>query len=263
VSYIMESGDETRRLLVQERTGNAREALLLSGLKPGTRALDVGCGPGGITQMIAELVGPSGQVLGLDMSDERLVEARRLNQDHAHVSFLRSDVRRMDVPDAAYDYAWCQFVLQYMPDWRQTLPELVRVLRPGGKLVISEFDGFGLLNWPFPDALHSWGQRFLDAIFQATGFDILIGRKVFTELRRLGLSNVRVHLLPQYVIDGVASETMILDWKTRFTALESLLSPALGGLETYRAMSRDYLQLLADPDALKYSVLLVTEGTRA
>lgn len=260
--YIMESSDETRRLLVQERTGNAREALLLSGLKPGARVLDAGCGPGGITQVIAELVGSSGQVVGLDMSEERLEEARRLNP-HPHVSFLRSDVRRMDVPDASFDYTWCQFVLQYLPDWRETLPGLVRVLRPGGKLVISEFDGFGLLNWPFPEALHSWGQRFLDAIFRATGFDIHIGRKVFTELRRLGLAHVRVHLLPQYVIEGEASEVMILDWKTRFTALEPLLAPALGGLETYRAMSQQYLQLLADPDALKYSVLLVTEGTRA
>lgn len=262
MSYIMESSDETRRLLVQERTGNAREALLLSGLKPGARVLDAGCGPGGITQLIAELVGASGQVVGLDLSEERLAEARRLNP-HPHVSFVRSDVRRMDVPDASFDYTWCQYVLQYLPDWRETLTGLTRTLRPGGKLVISEFDGFGLLNWPFPEALHAWCQRFIDALLSATGFDIHIGRKVFTEMRRLGLTQVRTHLLPQYVIGGEASEVMVLDWKTRFTALEPLLASALGGLETYRAMSQQYIQLLADPDALKYSVLLVTEGTRA
>ncbi len=70
--YLMESTDETRRLLVQERTGNARDALLLSGLKPGDRVLDAGCGPGGISEVIAELVGPTGHVTGVDLSEERL-----------------------------------------------------------------------------------------------------------------------------------------------------------------------------------------------
>ena len=263
MSYIMESSDETRRLLVQERTGNAREALQLSGLQPGFRVLDAGCGPGGITDMIADLVGASGQVVGLDLSDERLAEARRINLARPNVSFLKSDVRRMDLPDASFDYLWCQFTLQYLADWRQALPEMLRVVRPGGKLVISEFDGFGLLNWPFPEALASFGQRFLDAVFRATGFDVYIGRKVFTELSLLGPAQVRVHLLPQYVIAGSASELMVLDWKTRFSALEPLLAPALGGLESYRALSQQYLQLLADPHALKYSVLLVTEATKA
>lgn len=259
---MMESSDETRRLLVQERTGNAREALVLSGLKPGLRALDAGCGPGGITDVIADLVGPTGHVSGVDMSPERLAEARQVTHARKNVNFLQADVRRTGLPDASFDYLWCQFVLQYLPDWRQTLVEFSRITRPGGKLVVSEFDGFGFLNWPFPEGLQSWGNRFLDAVFRATGFDIHIGRKVFTEMRRMGLRDVRVHLLPQYVIDGVASDVIIQDWKTRFAVLEPLVAPVLGGVEDYRLRCQEYLQLLADPDALKYSVLLVTEGTR-
>jgi ubiquinone/menaquinone biosynthesis C-methylase UbiE len=258
----MESSDETRRLLVQERTGNAREALLLAGLKPGDRVLDAGCGPGGITETIAELVGPGGHVTGLDLSEERLAEARTINRRRAHVRFLPGDVRRTGLPDAAFDFTWCQFVLQYVADRQAALQELVRVTAPGGKVVISEFDGFGLLNWPFPEPLREWSQRFVEVVTRTTGFDIFVGRKIFTEMRRMGLGNVRVHLLPQHVIAGAADMAMMLDWETRFSTLEPVVAPALGGLESYRAMCREYLQLLADPDALKYSVLLVTEGTR-
>jgi ubiquinone/menaquinone biosynthesis C-methylase UbiE len=262
VKYIMESNDEARRLLVQERSGNAREALLLAGLRAGDRVLDAGCGPGGITDIIAEVVGPTGHVTGMDLSEERLAQARQLNQRHAHVRFHPGDVRDTRLPEASFDYTWCQFVLQYIPERRAALEELVRVTRPGGKLVISEFDGFGMNNWPFPDALRDWCQRFVDAVRRTTGLDIHVGRKVFTELRQLGLQPVRVHLLPQYVIAGEADEAMRLDWETRFSALEPLVAPLLGGSPSYRAMCQEYLQLLVNPDALKYSILLVTEATR-
>ncbi|EPX63739.1 hypothetical protein D187_006148 [Cystobacter fuscus DSM 2262] len=262
MSYILESDDETRRLLVQERTGNAREALLLSGLRQGERVLDAGCGPGGITEVIAQLVGPTGQVTGIDMSEERLEQARRLNQRHAHVRFLPADVRRTGLPDQAFDYTWSQFVLQHVPERWQALDELIRVTRPGGRVVISEFDGFGLGNWPFPDDLREWCLRLTDALMRVAHMDIHVGRKVFHEMRRRGLTQVRVHVLPQFVIAGAADAFHQKDWETRFSSMEPAVAPLLGGLEDYRRMSQRYLQLLADPDALKYSILLVTEGTR-
>ncbi|PTL77483.1 SAM-dependent methyltransferase [Vitiosangium sp. GDMCC 1.1324] len=258
----MESRDEARRLLVQERSGNAREALLAAGLQRGDRVLDAGCGPGGITELIAEMVGSSGHVTGMDVSEERLAQARQLNQHHAHVRFQSGDVRRTGLPDAAFDFTWCQFVLQYVPDRWDALAELARVTRPGGKVVISEFDGFGLGNWPFPEPLQQWCQHFTNALLRTVGLDVHVGRKVFHAMRQLGLAQVRVHLLPQFVIAGTADAAMYQDWETRFSALEPAVAPLLGGLEDYRAMCQKYLELLADPDALKYSILLVTEGTR-
>ena len=260
--YVMESSDEARRLLVQERSGNARDALLMAGLRWGDRVLDAGCGPGGITDLIAQLVGPSGHVTGMDLSEERLAQARHVNQHHPHVRIIPGDVRRTGLPDASFDYTWCQFVLQYIPERWDTLAELARVTRPGGKVVISEFDGFGLGNWPCPEPLRDWCLRFTDALLRTVGLDVHVGRKVFNAMRQLGLTNVRVHLLPQYVIAGTADTAVYLDWETRFSALEPAVAPLLGGLEDYRAMCQKYLELLADPDALKYSILLVTEGTR-
>ena len=262
MSYIMESRDEARRLLVQEHTGNAREALLLAGLLPGQRVLDAGCGPGGITELLARLVGPSGHVTGLELNAERLEAARRLNASHPHVHLREGDLHATGLEDGAFDFTWCQFVLQYLPRRWDVLAELMRVTRPGGKVVISEFDGFGSLNWPMPEPVRDWCQRLTGALLRTTGLDIHVGRKVFHAMRRAGLTGVRVHLLPQYIIAGAADAVVLQDWETRFSALEPHVAPLLGGVEDYRLMSQKYLELLADPDALKYSILLVTEGTR-
>jgi ubiquinone/menaquinone biosynthesis C-methylase UbiE len=262
VSYVMESGDETRRLLVQEQADFSREALRRVGLREGHRVLDAGCGPGGITEYMAGVVGPTGHVTGMDLSEERLGSARRLTAHHPQVRILSADIRRTGLPEASFDLAWSQFVLQYLPERWSALAELMRVTRPGGKVVISEFDGFGMDNWPMPPDLRAWCQRFTELIHSVVGLDVYVGRKVFHAMRQVGLTQVRVHLLPQYVIAGAADPSMCQDWETRFSALESVLAPLLGGVEEYRLMSRKYLELLADPDALKYSILLVTEGTR-
>ena len=262
MSYAMESDDETRRLLVQEQADFTREALRRTGLRAGDRVLDAGCGPGGITDYKAGVVGPEGHVTGIDLSEVRLASARALNARHAHVRILPADIRHTGLPEASFDFTWSQFVLQYLPDRWEALREFARVTRPGGKVVISEFDGFGVDSWPLAPELRDWCQRFIEALHRGAGLDVYVGRKVFHAMRQAGLTQVRVHLLPQYVIAGSAEASMVQDWETRFSALESALAPVLGGVENYRLMSRKYLELLADPDALKYSILLVTEGTR-
>ncbi|HSP81091.1 MAG TPA: methyltransferase domain-containing protein, partial [Myxococcaceae bacterium] len=153
MTYIMESGAETQRLIAQQRADNVRQALALTGLRPGAHVLDAGCGPGVITGELAEVVGPSGRVTGLELSPERLEEARRLNAHRPEVSFVQADIRRTGLPDASFDYSWSQFVLEYLPDRRVAIEELMRVTRPGGKVVVSEIDGLGFNNWPFPESL--------------------------------------------------------------------------------------------------------------
>jgi ubiquinone/menaquinone biosynthesis C-methylase UbiE len=260
--YIMESQDETRRLVAQEQADEALHALLRGHLQAGDKVLDAGCGPGLVTAFMAELVGPTGQVMGTDLSAERLQEATRRSAQLAHVRFLPMDIRRMDLPDASFDYTWSQYVLEYLPDRRPALAELIRVTRPGGRVVVSEIDGFGLNNWPFSDSLRERCLLFVDALAR-TGFDFYVGRKLFTEFRQAGLVDVRVHAIPQYVHAGAADSRAVQDWQMRFTALEPVAAPAFPSRDAYQAFCQEYLHLLADPDTLKYAVRLVTEGRRA
>ncbi len=259
--YVMESLRETRRLLEQERASDARRALLLTGLGLGDRALDAGCGPGGITETMADVVGPEGHVTGVELNPERVAEASLRCQRRPNLGFLQADICRMELPDATFDYSWSQFVFEYLPDRLPALREMARVTRPGGKVVVSEIDGLGFQNWPFAESLREGTQRIVDAL-AARGFDLFAGRKLFTEFRQVGLRDIQVHLLPFYMVAGAADDRLLMDWEIRFAALEAVAVPFFGGQDAYRAYCREYLRMLADPDGLKYAVLLVTEGTK-
>jgi ubiquinone/menaquinone biosynthesis C-methylase UbiE len=260
--YIMESQAETQRLVEQERVDEVRQVMLQTGLKPGAHVLDAGCGPGVISELIAEVVGESGQVLGIDQSEERIREASQRCQNRPGLRFLRADVRSTGLADGAFDYTWCQYVFQYLPQRRAALDELIRVTRPGGRVVVSEIDGFGLGNYPFPEALQASCQLFVEGLSR-TGFDLFVGRKLFHEFRQAGLLDVRVHVLPQYVVAGAADVRIMEDWRTRFEALAPHVIPVFSSPAAYEVHCRDYLQMLADPNTLKYAVRLVTEGRRA
>ncbi|MDY7225278.1 methyltransferase domain-containing protein [Hyalangium rubrum] len=259
--YLMESEAEARRLAEQAKALPVHGHLITTGLAPGMKALDAGCGPGIISAVMGERVGPQGSVLGVDLHPQRLAEARAHCAALPQCSFKQGDVRKMDLPSDTFDYVWCQFVLEYLPDPQGALAELIRVTRPGGRVVVSDVDGMGQLNWPFPAELEADGRKFA-AVVAAAGFDLHVGRKMFHFYRKAGLEQIRVHLAPTWLVAGAADARLLDDWRQRFATLEPLMVPAFGGKEAYSAFCERYLGLLSDPDALKYSVLLITEGQK-
>jgi hypothetical protein len=74
--------------------------------------------------------------------------------------------------------------------------------------------------------------------------------------------DVRVQLTPHHVTAGAADEAMLEDWRVRFAALRPVGLAAFGDEVAYEAFAAEYLSLLSNPDALKYSVVLTTIGTR-
>ncbi|WP_208726366.1 methyltransferase domain-containing protein [Corallococcus terminator] len=259
--YLMESAGEARRLLEQEQSQDTRAVLRLTGLKDGDRALDAGCGPGGITELMAERVGERGHVTGVDVHEGRIAEAQARNRHRPQLTFLQVDVRATGLPADTFDYVWSQYVFEYLPDRQVALAELIRVTRPGGRVVVSDIDGLGFQNWPFPEHLRQGTQRIVEAL-EARGFDLYVGRKMFSDFRRAGLADVRVHLVPFYMAPGAAEARLLRDWETRFEALAPVAVPAFGGPAAYRAHCEEFLTMLADPEGLKYAVTLVTEGIK-
>ena len=128
----------------------ARAALLdAAALSPGERVLDVACGAGLVTFPAARQVGPGGSVVGVDISG-RMVEdaARRAEADGiADVSFARMDAEALDLPDGAFDVALCALGLMYMPDPEFAGAEMRRVLRPGGRMVLSTWGERTRCGW--------------------------------------------------------------------------------------------------------------------
>lgn len=107
------------------RLAQLLDAQLNTGLK-GKKLLDVGCGTG---HHLAQLRERGFQVTGVDGSEEMLAVARK---DNPGVDFATSDVETLPFADNTFDIAICIEVLRYLPDPRQCIREMARVLRPGG-----------------------------------------------------------------------------------------------------------------------------------
>ena len=103
---------------------------------PGERVLDVGCGTGALTRVLAERVGPSGHVTGLDLNAGMLAVARGL-VDAPNVAWREGNALEMPFADGTFDLVTCHQGLQFFPDRAAGLAEMRRVLQPGGRLALA------------------------------------------------------------------------------------------------------------------------------
>jgi len=110
-------------------------------MQAGARCLDVGCGEGRHT--LAAYLRPGVDVIGIDLSPKDLQTARSRVVDmeafepKGHITFLQGDATRLPFPDASFDTVICSEVLEHIPNFITVIEELVRVLKPGGRLCVS------------------------------------------------------------------------------------------------------------------------------
>jgi ubiquinone/menaquinone biosynthesis C-methylase UbiE len=260
MSYLMESSREGRRLQEQENANPSSLRLIQAGLRRGQRVVDIGCGSGAVMPAILDLVGADGSVTGVDASEERVLEARKLVAGTRNAIAQVGALPATGLPDASFDFSWSQFVFEYLREPQRALDEMIRVTRPGGTVAVADVDGIGLAFWPRPAVVEE-GLPHLMRALESTGFDFFVGRKLFTWFKQAGLHDVRVHLSSLYVSAG-ADERLHADYTQRFEVLAPIAVKTFGDEQRYWEFAKAYLALLADPDALKYAVVLTVAGRR-
>jgi ubiquinone/menaquinone biosynthesis C-methylase UbiE len=171
-----------------------RRSFLLSGVRPGDRALDLGCGTGDFTGLLAEA---GAHPLGVDVTEAALVRARSRHPE------LDLRVVPMDGPmpleDGSFDIVWSSEVIEHVADTARWLSEVRRVLAPGGRLLLTTpshgrlrlaLGGVERFSEPLGDHLHLYTRASLRSLLQEFGFDDISVRAAGGPplLRRLLLS---------------------------------------------------------------------------
>jgi ubiquinone/menaquinone biosynthesis C-methylase UbiE len=171
----------------------ARDAYLdLLGVASGEHVLEVGCGSGAVIREIAGRVGRRGRAVGLDPSPELLAVARELAQEAGladRVEFREGDALRLPFPEGSFDVVLCVTVLSHVPRGEAAIPELVRVLRPGGRLGVFDLDT-DMTVFTHPD--RALTRRIVAAASDATAVDGWLVRRLPSLFQRAGLGDVRV-----------------------------------------------------------------------
>lgn len=105
----------------------------------GATVLDVGCGTGASALPAAEMVGPQGRVIGVDLAERLLEVARRKSREAqlANIQFETGDMERLGYPDDHFDAVVSVFSIFFIPDMARQIRELWRMVRPGGWLAIT------------------------------------------------------------------------------------------------------------------------------
>jgi ubiquinone/menaquinone biosynthesis C-methylase UbiE len=127
-------------LIFAGRRRRFRKLTALSGVRGGERILDVGCGTGHLTRMVARAAGPDGSALGVDPSSEALARARRATRV-ANCAFGEGRAEKLDFPDGSFDAVVSSLMIHHLPDDQRTqaIGEMSRVLRPGGRVLVADF----------------------------------------------------------------------------------------------------------------------------
>jgi trans-aconitate methyltransferase len=135
---------ETARLQRQSEELRPDSAALLDrvGLGPGQAAIDLGCGPRGILDLLAERVSPNGRVVGLDADPAHVAMARHFTAQHrlGDVQIVAADARRTGLPPGSFDLVHARTLLVNVPEPAEVLTEMVRLAKPGGWVASLEPD---------------------------------------------------------------------------------------------------------------------------
>ena len=129
-----------------------RDLLRRAAIAAGERVLDVGCGPGRLTMEAAQAAGPTGDVLGIDLSTEMVdLASHKAKRARSPARFVAAGIEALPVPDAHVDVVLASLMLHHLPSELQErgVAEVLRVLKPGGRFVALDFSaapGHGLAH---------------------------------------------------------------------------------------------------------------------
>ncbi|MGH3359676.1 MAG: methyltransferase domain-containing protein [Nocardioidaceae bacterium] len=241
-----------------------RTILRLAGIRPGMRVLDLGTGAGDVALEAAEMVGPTGSVIGIDQSAEALSwAARRIEAHNVHnISFLHDDLHTVPIT-GRFDAVIGRLVLLYTPDPAAVLRRYKTLLGPDGVIVAMEYEmtaAGSIPPTPLSERIVSW----ITEAFRRSGLDPSLGARLGQVTADAGLDRAEVLGLQAYRApnDPSGARMAAAMIRTLLPVLErtGVATPAEVDLET---LEQRIAGSLSDNDAIFKPPTLVGAWSRA
>ena len=248
--YVLGSSDAERQRLVRQARVFAAEASWLlnqAGAKPGWRAVDLGCGPLGIMDLLCDRVRATGKTVGVDNEAHMVAIARDIAAELnlTNLTLVEAPATDTGLEPASFDFAHARLLLVNVPDPERVVAELATLVRPGGMVALEEVDW---ISWICQPAHPAW-DRLRDALRDLRarrGLDVHIGRRLPGLLRGAGLGEVRFRAVCPAYLDGVGDNHTLLVTFAELHAAE-LVSDGLIAADELASLVNELQAHLADP----------------
>ena len=260
--YLMEDPVEAERLEIKTQRKNILKELAYLPLRPGLRVLEVGCGTGAVTRILAEKVFPA-TAIGMDFSSERLAVGKGIlaEEGSRKVRFICSDVLSCGLKSRQFDIVYSRCTFQYLPGdpGREALAEMKSLAKPGGRVVVADVDGVCLYRFPFDPVREKALEELLKAL-EPKGFDAFVGRKLYGMFYEAGFKDIQVNLLPYYLIAGKSDPNTIRVWEMKIQILGKHLERTYGSRQDAKGLTDRFLKDFSDEQVLLYNLMFIVQG---
>jgi SAM-dependent methyltransferase len=221
------------------------------GVRRAQRVVELGCGPRGCLGLLSARVGPSGSVLGVDISAVTVQQAQAFAEESGlgNVRLLCRDAGATALPAASFDLVTSRLVLVNIPQPERIVSEAVRLARAGGAIAFHEVDWSALICDPPCDAWTRLVELYL-TMAQQNGIDFFVGRKLPRLLREAGVVDIRVHPIMHVHALGDPRRLLMLQFADNFRT--RILDEGLLPEDDFDALKGDVARHLDNPETTVY-----------
>jgi ubiquinone/menaquinone biosynthesis C-methylase UbiE len=263
------SPEEQRRLSLMNDVLLNPASLREMALRGGEHVIDFGAGLGQFTRAMARAVGAGGRVVGVERDPVQRETAQRLagsDGEGALAEFRDGDVMHLELPDeewGTFDVAHARFVLEHVPEPLLVVRNMVRAVKPGGRIILADDDHDVMRLWPEPAGFTEIWRAYMRS-YDRLGNDPLAGRRLVALLHEAGAQPVR----NQWIFFGGCAGMDTFDVVTAnmigvvTTARDTMLEMGLLDAHTFDVALAAYREWAGRPDAAIWFSMSWAEGIR-
>jgi len=242
------AGRDRLRLLSEVNAPYSTSLIKRSGISAGARCLDVGCGGGEVCQLLANAVGESGSVVGVDLDEVQLDIVRKefAERGVTNVSFECRDVAAWE-PETEFDVVYMRYILTHLSDPERLVRAASRHLRRGGLVLVEDIDFRGHFSEPACPALQRAVELYSTTV-RNRGADPDIGPRLPGLLRMAGLKDVGMNLVHPAAMEFTGIKELVA-----LTALRIGETAVADGLATEAEMQNtidELYEFARDPETV-------------